>query len=122
MEMASGSRLDGESGSFVDVEEDGSNPASIAIDEDSNSLLLSESLCKKHGKKIEAFCEKDYGLLCIDCILSDKHKNHEIVAVAKASEKHTAFLKAQLSQSSAMTQKLVASRNEIQRHVHLMRL
>ena len=27
--------------------------------------------CANHGKKLEAFCEKDHTLLCIDCILSD---------------------------------------------------
>jgi hypothetical protein len=54
------------------------------------------ALCKLHPtKKIEAFCEKDFKLLCIDCILSDRHKNHEIVSIAKAAEKHQAFLRAQ---------------------------
>ena len=50
--------------------------------------------CKLHPtKKIEAFCEKDFKLLCIDCILSDRHKNHEIVSIAKASEKHQSYLR-----------------------------
>ena len=30
---------------------------------------------------IEAFCEKDKSLLCIDCILEDGHKNHEISSI-----------------------------------------
>jgi len=50
--------------------------------------------CRLHPtKKLEAFCEKDFKLLCIDCILSDRHKNHEIISIAKASEKHQIFLK-----------------------------
>ena len=54
------------------------------------------ALCKLHPtKKIEAFCEKDFKLLCIDCILSDRHKNHEIISVAKAAERHSAYLRAQ---------------------------
>lgn len=40
--------------------------------------------CFKHGKKLEAFCEKDKEVLCIDCILSEQHKNHEITSAAKA--------------------------------------
>ena len=46
-------------------------------------------MCKLHPmKRIEAFCEKDFKLLCIDCILSERHKNHEIVSISKATEKH----------------------------------
>ena len=63
-------------------------------DEMSQSLNREDSggsvaFCKLHPtKKIEAFCEKDFKLLCIDCILSDRHKNHEILSIAKAAEKH----------------------------------
>jgi len=52
-----------------------------------SSLDGAESICSDHGKKLEAFCEKDNNLLCIDCILSEKHKNHEIVSIVKAAEK-----------------------------------
>lgn len=49
----------------------------------------SHAQCKLHPmKRIEAFCEKDFKLLCIDCILSERHKNHEIVSISKATEKH----------------------------------
>lgn len=48
--------------------------------------------CSTHGKKLEAFCEKDKCVLCIDCILSDKHKNHEIVSVQKAVDKQKLML------------------------------
>ena len=54
------------------------------------------TICRLHPtKKMEAFCEKDFKLLCIDCILSDRHKNHEIISIAKASEKHQIFLRQQ---------------------------
>ena len=42
------------------------------------------SMCNKHNKKIEAFCENCKRILCIDCILNENHKNHEILAVDKA--------------------------------------
>ena len=76
--------------------------SSLMCDGDELSLSMNRgeeggvgvACCKLHPtKKIEAFCEKDYKLLCIDCILSDRHKNHEIVSIAKASEKHCSFLR-----------------------------
>ena len=61
-------------------------------------------MCKIHPmKRIEAFCEKDFKLLCIDCILSERHKNHEIVSISKASEKHQAYLRAQQEGSMAIS-------------------
>ena len=33
-----------------------------------------KTVCEKHKKAIEAFCENDKQLLCIDCILQDGHK------------------------------------------------
>ena len=78
--------------------------------EDSGSTVN----CRLHPtKKIEAFCEKDFKLLCIDCILSDRHKNHEIISIAKAAEKHQTYLRAQQESSMAVAQKLISSKNEI---------
>jgi hypothetical protein len=37
--------------------------------------------CETHFKKIEAFCMQDKVILCIDCILNDGHKNHEINSI-----------------------------------------
>ena len=47
------------------------------------------------GKRLEAFCEKDSELICIDCILSEKHRGHEITSVAKAAERHRIFLRSE---------------------------
>jgi len=38
-------------------------------------------LCKKHKKRIEAFCENDRQLLCITCILEEGYKNQEICSI-----------------------------------------
>ena len=43
-------------------------------------------MCVTHNKKIKAFCALDKELVCIDCILSDKHKNHEIITAQKGRE------------------------------------
>ena len=44
------------------------------------------STCTKHNKQLDAYCQKDKTLLCIDCILIDGHKAHEIVPILQASE------------------------------------
>ena len=41
--------------------------------------------CAAHSKKLEAFCDVDKKVLCIDCILNENHKSHEILALDKAS-------------------------------------
>ncbi len=43
--------------------------------------------CDAHSKKLEAFCDLDKKLLCIDCILNENHKTHEILSLEKASFK-----------------------------------
>ena len=43
--------------------------------------------CDSHNKKLEAFCDLDKKLLCIDCILNENHKTHEILSLEKASLK-----------------------------------
>jgi len=50
-----------------------------------SSRKSQEQLCKLHDKKVEAYCTQDRQLLCIDCILSETHKTHEIMSTQKAS-------------------------------------
>jgi hypothetical protein len=54
------------------------NLALIARDRDRDT---SRDLCGKHHKKYEAFCEKENMLICIECILQDGHKNHEMDSI-----------------------------------------
>ena len=74
-----------------------SERGSIIFEEDSStSIIREEQVCPIHpGKKIEAFCEKDGSLLCIDCILSEQHRGKEIISIQKAAGKHRQFLKDQ---------------------------
>ena len=58
------------------------------------------------GKRLEAFCERDGELLCIDCILG-KHKGHEFKAIAKAADKHRVFLRNELNESEQSKEKLL---------------
>ena len=64
------------------------------------------SICHKHNKKLEAFCEKDKEVLCIDCILSEKHKSHEIVSVGKAVEKQQQYLYEEMTAAQKTEDKL----------------
>lgn len=43
--------------------------------------------CENHQKKLEAFCNDDKCLLCINCILLDGHKSHDIMPIVQASSK-----------------------------------
>jgi hypothetical protein len=54
---------------------------------DDENCLSEISICVSHSKKIEAFCHLDKKVLCIDCILNENHKTHEIVSVEKAYQK-----------------------------------
>ena len=49
---------------------------------------------------MEAFCEEDKSLLCIDCLLhaDQKYRQKEIVSIAKGSEKHLAWLSTKTKQ------------------------
>ena len=62
------------------------------------------NICEAHKKKIEAFCDIDKKILCIDCILNENHKAHEILALDKATtkEKNTLdlYVKAALQKES----------------------
>jgi hypothetical protein len=59
-------------------------------------------------------------VLCIDCILSDQHKSHEIVSVQKAVErqKQTMFDEVSLAQNSEDRLKFLS--NDIKRHINDM--
>ena len=57
---------------------------SLKIDID----LYDNSQCATHQERqIEAFCQDCLETLCIDCILTQNHKNHEIVSVDIGAEK-----------------------------------
>ena len=76
-----------------------------------------QSLCAQHKKKLEAFCERCLESLCIDCILSDQHKSHEILSVAKASEKQKQQLSEEVTQALRTEEKLYQISSEIKKHL-----
>ena len=40
--------------------------------------------CEAHSKKLEAFCDSDKKMICIECILLENHRNHDIIGLEKA--------------------------------------
>ncbi len=59
-------------------------------------------LCPVHQKKLEGFCGDDKKLLCINCILLDGHKSHEISPIVKAATEE----RSRLEKSAAATQQV----------------
>jgi len=53
--------------------------------------------CEEHRKKIEAFCSECNETLCIDCILSDKHKQHSFTSLEKAAMKQKEMIETNIS-------------------------
>lgn len=76
-----------------------------------------KQLCQIHSKKLEAFCEKDLQVLCIDCILSEQHKSHEIISVQKAVDKQKQQMFEEVTLAQKSEEKLRLIQNDIKRHI-----
>ncbi len=72
------------------------SPPAASLPADSHPPASEEVLCPLHKKKLEAFCQDDRALLCIDCILLDGHKSHDISPIGQASAKERADLQLEI--------------------------
>ena len=72
-----------------------------------------EVQCEIHSKKLEAFCEDDRTLLCIDCILLDGHKAHDISPIPQSSEKERSDLHEKYQTACTQEEKLNLLSSEI---------
>lgn len=45
-------------------------------------------LCKIHSKNLDAYCFTDKQLICIDCILENKHTSHDLLSIKSGYEKY----------------------------------
>ncbi|KAL4445683.1 hypothetical protein ABPG74_006234 [Tetrahymena malaccensis] len=88
------------------------SPASRRIqnEEESNK---DENNCTKHSKKYEAFCMSDKVLLCINCILEENHKNHELESIQNARNGEMKTVEKHLAKAEHLKQKIVNSINSI---------
>ncbi|CAI2375158.1 unnamed protein product [Moneuplotes crassus] len=73
--------------------------------------------CDIHEKKIEAFCNECKITLCIDCILSDKHKKHSFTSLDKAAEKQKEDIKANISKAQSTRKTLEKMQNRMSKHL-----
>jgi len=72
--------------------------------------------CKKHSKKLEAFCESDFSLLCIDCILSGGHKTHTISYISQSSDKERKILQENYAEICKIEEKAKFLINDIKQY------
>lgn len=81
-----------------------------------------EHLCKDHGKPIEGYCMNDKVLMCIECILSGEHKNHEICAIAKAAQKEKEALTLKFKLSKSLQENGESASQKVQAHKENLKL
>lgn len=60
---------------------------------------------------------RDKTTICIDCILAEEHKNHEIVSVAKGAEKERESLIGAGQKITSLGEALRASKEKLSRHL-----
>lgn len=65
--------------------------------------------CELHGKGIQGYCQTDRQVLCIDCILSGIHKNHEICSIDKAARQERDGLTVKFQKSQVLQDLINAS-------------
>jgi hypothetical protein len=78
-----------------------------------NSNDSRNTTCELHEKKVEAFCLDDRVLLCIDCILLDGHKAHDIAPIAKAYEKELSELRNKVKRVESIEGNLIVMLSNI---------
>eukprot|EP00347_Sterkiella_histriomuscorum_P003080 403365667 len=80
-----------------------------------------EPMCNIHNKKLEAYCQIEKQTLCIDCILSEQHKNHEIHSIQKAAELERDFILQKFNQSQDLLQQIQDQNTDIKGHLEMLK-
>ena len=78
-------------------------------------------ICPEHNKTIEGYCENDRLALCISCILSGDHKNHEITSISKAAKQERESLTLKFKQSKVLQDLVEANLNKIGNHQEVLK-
>jgi septal ring factor EnvC (AmiA/AmiB activator) len=81
-------------------------PAQVIFDKD-------DALCMLHLKSIEAFCQEDSTLVCIDCILSNEHKGHTLHAIDTAIDLQVTHIGEQNQKTKTISTSLDKQKQEI---------
>lgn len=80
-----------------------------------------QQLCDVHGKNVQGYCLEDRRVLCIDCILSGDHKNHEICAIDKAAKQERDGLTKKFQHAKLLKDMLGGSILKIRSHEEVLR-
>eukprot|EP00826_Nyctotherus_ovalis_P057938 TRINITY_DN7939_c0_g1_i10.p1 TRINITY_DN7939_c0_g1~~TRINITY_DN7939_c0_g1_i10.p1 ORF type:complete len:346 (+),score=60.65 TRINITY_DN7939_c0_g1_i10:161-1198(+) len=78
--------------------------------------------CNAHRKKVEAFCFDDLALLCIDCILVDGHKAHDISSIPQAYDKERERLEKSFEAASKLETTLLTNLENLEAFKHELHL
>lgn len=70
--------------------------------------------CEVHKKEVEAYCTDDLSLLCIDCILVDGHKSHDISPIPQAYDKEKDKLRLSIESADKAEQKLFSILSDVE--------
>lgn len=73
--------------------------------------------CGLHKKKIEAYCSEWKDTLCIDCILSDRHKQHSFTSLDKAATKQKEVIEANISKVLATKKTLEKMESRVDKYL-----
>ena len=66
-------------------------------------------LCVRHKEELKLYCEEDQELVCLVCGLSQEHRNHNMVCVQEAQQRHRVSQMAERLGSRAVHQKVAGS-------------
>ena len=69
-----------------------------------------------HNKKLEAFCKNDNQLVCINCVLMNKHKSHEVSPIPEAAEEIRGKIMEICESTKLIEKQLVGQLNSIMDH------
>lgn len=87
------------------------------------SASLPKWICDNHkskGRLIEAYCEECLRALCIECIVTNKHRGHEILGLAEATSKSTSQFTTYVESQVDPTAKMVSNELEDLKQVEVL--
>jgi hypothetical protein len=73
--------------------------------------------CQLHTKKLEAFCNECKDTLCIEWILSDKHKQHSFTSLDKAALKQKEMIESTLTKVLGTKKTLEKMESRIDKYI-----
>ncbi|XP_044540863.1 probable E3 ubiquitin-protein ligase TRIML1, partial [Gracilinanus agilis] len=80
-----------------------------------NSLLstLFLTICAQHGEQEKLFCEKDQKLICDSCLLTQEHKDHQVLPFQMSADKYKEKLQGTLNILQEKVEKFKMALNNV---------